>query len=167
MAFEFTLQAVLRARIIIEEREERLLQKILIEIAQCTREIARLDVEMERVNAARKGAVLQASLGRTLHGEYGEMQELKRVRDLLTEQVDKFEELKDIQLRVYYTARQNRELLTEMRSTKREVYNSDLAHREQSTLDDNFIARRSLAAAQHRPLAEVVSADRLESANAS
>jgi len=167
MAFQFTLQAVLRARIIIEEREERLLQKILIEIAQCTREIARLDVEMERVNAARKGAVLQPSLGRALHGHYGEMHELKRVRDLLLAQVEKFEELKDIQLRVYYTARQNRELLTEMRSTKREAYNTDLAHREQSTLDDNFIARRSLAAPQRRPLAEVSSVPRPEPANAS
>jgi hypothetical protein len=31
-----------------------------------------------------------------------------------------------------------------MRATKRDVYNAELAHREQSTLDDNFIARRSL-----------------------
>ena len=145
MAFEFTLQAVLRARIIIEEREERLLQKILIEIAQCMREIARHDAEMERVNAERKGSVLQSSMGRTLHGHYGEMHELKRVRDLLVGQVAKFEELKDIQLKVYSTARQSRELLTEMRVTKREAYNTDLAHREQSVLDDNFIARRSLA----------------------
>ena len=116
-----------------------------LEIAQCTREINRLDAEMERANAARKSAVLQSSLGRTLHGQYGEMQELKRVRDLLAGQVEKFEELKDTQLRVYYTARQNRELLTGMRSTKREAYNIDLAHREQSVLDDNFIARRGLA----------------------
>jgi flagellar export protein FliJ len=145
VAFKFTLQTVLRARIIIEEREERLLQKILVEIAQCTTKIARLDAEMELVNAARKNAVLQSSLGRTLHGQYGEMHELKRVRDLLVGQLDKFEELKDIQLQVYYAARQNRELLTEMRATKHEAYNADLAHREQSTLDDNFIARRSLA----------------------
>lgn len=163
MPFEFTLQAVLRARIVIEEREERLLQKILIEITQCIREMARLDAEIERLNSARKGTVLQASLGRTLHGQYGEMQELKRVRDLLTGQVEKFEELKDIQLKVYYTARQNRELLTEMRSTKREAYSNDLAHREQSTLDDNFIARRSLSQVKHNPLTLLESA----SANAS
>jgi len=144
VAFEFTLQTVLRARIIIEEREERLLQKILIEIAECMRKIARLDAQMALANAARKTAVLQSSLGRTLHGEYGEMQEWKRVRELLAGQVNKFEELKDIQLRVYSAARQNRELLTEMRATKRDVYNAELAHREQSTLDDNFIARRSL-----------------------
>jgi len=144
VAFEFTLQTVLRARIIMEEREERLLQKILIEIAECMRKIALLDAQMALANAARKTAVLQSSLGRTLHGEYGEMQEWKRVRELLAAQVTKFEELKDIQLRVYSAARQNRELLTEMRATKRDVYNAELAHREQSTLDDNFIARRSL-----------------------
>jgi len=144
VAFEFTLQTVLRARIIIEEREERLLQKILIEIAECMRKIALLDAQMALANAARKTAVLQSSLGRTLHGEYGEMQEWKRVRELLAGQVNKFEELKDIQLQVYSAARQNRELLTEMRATKRDVYNAELAHREQSTLDDNFIARRSL-----------------------
>jgi len=167
MAFEFTLQAVLRARILVEEREERLLQKILIEIAQCAREIARLDAEMERANSARKHAVQQSSLGRTLHGQYGEMQELRRVRELLSAQIDKFEELKDTQLRVYYTARQNRELLTEMRLTKREIYNTDLARREQGTLDDNFIARRTLASHQPRPVSGVEIPSHRESANAS
>jgi hypothetical protein len=32
-----------------------------------------------------------------------------------------------------------------MREEKREVYESDLARREQSTLDDNYIARRGRA----------------------
>jgi len=144
MAFQFTLHAVLRARVIVEEHEERLLQKILIEIAQCTREIAHLDSEMARANTSRAGAVLQASNGRDLHGQYGEMQELLRVRDLLVIQVGKLNELKVMQIVVYNAARQNRELLTEMRTTKREAYKTYLSRREQSTLDDNFIARRSL-----------------------
>jgi hypothetical protein len=145
MAFQFTLHAVLRARVIVEEREERLLQKVLVEIAQCKREIEVLDGEMIRVNDSRSGAVMQPSLGRTLHGHYGEMQELMRVRDLLVGQVEKLDELKAMQLAVYNAARQNRELLTEMKSTKREAYDTDLSRREQSTLDDNFIARRSLS----------------------
>jgi flagellar biosynthesis chaperone FliJ len=144
MAFEFTLHAVLRARILVEEREERLLQKILVEIVSCTREMARLEREMQRVNEDRKDFVMATSLGRTLQGQYAEMKELKRVRDLLSEQVDKLEEMKDAQMKVYYAARQNRELLTEMRVTKRDAYQLDLAHREQSVLDDNFIARRCL-----------------------
>ncbi len=145
MAFQFTLHAVLRARVIVEEREERLLQKVLVEIAQCNREIEILDSEMVRVNESRTGAVMQQSLGRTLHGHYGEMQELMRVRKLLVGQVEKLEELKAMQLGVYNAARQNRELLTEMKATKREAYDTDLSRREQSTLDDNFIARRSLS----------------------
>jgi hypothetical protein len=145
LAFEFSLQAVLRARIVVEEREERLLQKILVEIAQCAAEIVRLHAEMQRVNAARRDSALQSSLGRTLHAQYGEMQELKRRHDLLLGQLEKFEELKTMQLQIYHTARRNRELLTEMRSTRREVYDAGLAHREQSVLDDNFIARRRLA----------------------
>lgn len=144
MAFQFTLHAVLGARILVEEREERLLKKILVEIAHCNQEIACLDEEMSGVNRARSGAVLQQSLGRTLHGDYGQMQELKRVRDMLLSQVEKLEELKDQQLAIYTEARQNRELLTDMRSTKREAYDTDLSRREQSTLDDNFIARRGL-----------------------
>jgi len=145
MAFQFTLHSVLRARIIVEEREERLLQKILVEIAQCTREITRLDEEMVSVNKGREENVHQQTLGRTLHGQYGEMQELMRVRDLLVGQVERLEELKAMQLSVYNTARQNRELLTDMRATKREAYDTDLSRREQSVLDDNFIARRSLS----------------------
>jgi hypothetical protein len=145
MAFQFTLHAVLRARIIVEEHEERILQKILVEIAQCTREITHLDSEMVRANTLRAGGLFQPSLGRTLHGQYGEMQELMRVRDLLVGQVSKLEELKAMQLLVYNAARQNRELLTDMRTTKREAYKTDLSRREQSTLDDNFIARRSFS----------------------
>jgi flagellar biosynthesis chaperone FliJ len=145
MAFQFTLHSVLRARIVVEEREERLLQKILVEIAQCSREITRLDEEMVSVNKDRVGNVNQQTLGRTLHGQYGEMQELGRVRNLLIGQVEKLEELKAMQLSVYNTARQNRELLTDMRATKREAYDTDLSRREQSVLDDNFIARRSLS----------------------
>jgi len=145
MAFQFSLHAVLRARTVVEEHEERILQKILVEIAQCTQEIAHLDSGMARGNTLRAESVLQPILGRALHGQYGEMHELKRVRELLVSQVSKLEELKAMQIVVYNTARQNRELLSEMRITKRDAYHADLSRREQSTLDDNFIARRSLA----------------------
>jgi hypothetical protein len=100
---------------------------------------------MRRVNSARQESVLMNSTGRALHGQYGEMQELKRLQDLMKAQVFRLEELRDTQLRIYYAARQARELLSEMRVTKCQEYSVDLAHREQSALDDNFIARRRLA----------------------
>ena len=142
MAFQFSLNTVLRVRGILEEQEERMLQKILFEIAQTIEAMARADEEMVRLDASRHNEVLQQIIGNHVHASYGEMMRLKQMRKDLEERLGKLQQLRDRQLVVYKTARQNREMLTDMREVKRGEYESDASRREQKTLDDNYIARR-------------------------
>lgn len=144
MAFQFSLLSVLRARVIAEEREERLLQKILVEIAQTSRDMEQLQEQLVRLNARRVAGVFALSEAKSIHEHYGQVQELQRVRDLLQDQLLKLNQLKDLQMEIYNAARRDSELLSDMRDNARGEYNADLARREQSMLDDNFIARRSL-----------------------
>jgi flagellar export protein FliJ len=142
MAFQFSLATVLRARGILEEREERMLQKILFEISQTLETLARTDTEIAGSDTARCADVFRPFIGRNLHASYGELKDLRQSRDDLLAKVAKLEDLRDRQRVVYEGARRNREMLTDMREEKRSAYESDVSRREQKILDDNYIARR-------------------------
>lgn len=142
MAFQFPLAAVLRVRGILEEREERMLQKILFEISQAQEALARTGAEIAGSDASRQAEIFKPFLGLNLHASYGEAKELLQTRRNLEEQIGKLKELRDRQFAIYDAARRNREMLTDMREEKRGEYDSDIARSEQKTLDDNYIARR-------------------------
>jgi flagellar export protein FliJ len=142
MAFQFPLASVLRVRGILEEREERLLQKILFEISQTVENLARTDAEIAGSDVSRREDVFKPFVGHHLHAAYGEVKELKRSRKELEEQISKLEQLRDRQLIAYEGARRNREMITDMHSEQRSVYDSDTARREQKMVDDNHLARR-------------------------
>ena len=144
MAFQFSLAAVLRVRGILEEREERMLQKILFEISQSFEALAQIDAEISGTNASRRAEILRPVVGHQIHVSYGEVKELKQKRIDDLDRIEKLEQLRDKQLILYEKARRNREMLTDMRDEKRSAYDSDLARSEQKTLDDNYIARRGL-----------------------
>lgn len=143
MAFQFSLAAVLRVRGILEEREERMLQRILFEISQARENLARTDADIAGSDALRCADILRPLVGREIHVSYGEVKELKQNRLELLGQIAKMEQLRDKQLILYQSARRNREMLTDMRDEKRDAYESDQSRSEQKTLDDNYIARRS------------------------
>jgi flagellar FliJ protein len=143
MAFEFPLATVLRVRGIAEEREERLLQKILFEISQAREALARTNVQILESEASRLAKSEKPSMGHQLHASYGEVIELKQNRKDLEEHLQKLDPLRAKQLIVYEAARRDREMLTDMRQEQRGEYDSDMARREQKLLDDNYIARRA------------------------
>jgi flagellar export protein FliJ len=142
MAFAFSLATVLRFREILEDREERLLQKILFEIAQVKENLARTEAAIVGSDVSRREEVLKPLIGHDFQASYDALRALKQTKEELRATIGKLEQLKDRQLSAYETARRNREMLTDMRAEKRDAYEADLAQREQKTLDDNFIARR-------------------------
>jgi flagellar FliJ protein len=142
MPFNFPLATVLRVRGILEEREERLLQKILFEITQSFESVAKIDSELAGSDAMRTENIFKPFLGHNLHASYGEVKALKLRRTDIEASIIKLEELRDRQILVYEGARRNREMLTDMHDEQRSVFDSDTARREQKTLDDNYIARR-------------------------
>jgi flagellar FliJ protein len=142
MAFHFSLGTVLRVRGILEEQEERMLQKIQAEITQTVEAIKRLDTQIAGSDASRRSEVSKLSLGRNLHASYQEVKELKHLRDELEDRAAKLEQLRVRQLLVYDAARRDREMLTEMQEAKRTAYETGMARTAQKTIDDNYNARR-------------------------
>ena len=145
MPFQFPLATVLRIRGVLEEKEERLLQQILGEIAQTREALARTTAEIAESDVSRRSEVFQNRVGHNIHASYGRMYELKQNRKNLEEQLEKLEQLRAMQIAVYETARRNREMLTGMHEEQRSAYETGLARLEQKTIDDNYIARRGRA----------------------
>jgi flagellar export protein FliJ len=142
MAFQFSLATVLRMRGIVEEREEGILQKILSDISKVFDELVQTDAQFAKLDASRHAEVFKPCIGLQFHASYGEVHELRQRRKELEGQIQKLEQARDEQLIVYEAARRDREMLTDMRAKKRIAYDSAINKREQSTLDDNYIARR-------------------------
>lgn len=142
MGFQFSLASVLKVRGIQEEREERVLQQILFEISQTRDELVRTDQEIAQSSETRIADLQKPVLGLDIHASYGAIKLLKQYRKELQAQIEKLNELKEKQLKIYEAARRNREMLSEMEDTKRSVYDLEMARAEQRTLDDNFVARR-------------------------
>ena len=142
MAFQFSLATVLRVRKIVEEREEGILQKILFDISTIFDQLERNDAEIMESDASRHTDISQSCIGLQVHDSYGKVRQLKERRKELERQIEKLEQARDEQLIVYDAARRDREMLTDMREKKRTAYDSDMSKREQSTMDDNYIARR-------------------------
>ncbi len=142
MAFKFSLATVLRVRAVLEEQEERMLQRILFEIAQATEMVARIDAEIAGTDAMRRADVFKSMIGHDIQAAYGSLQQLKQHRKELEERLEKLGQLRVKQVAIYETARRNREMLTDMREEKRAAYEAELAHNEQKALDDNFNSRR-------------------------
>jgi flagellar export protein FliJ len=141
MAFHFSLATVLRVRVIIEEREEGILQKILFNISKVFDDLERIDTRIEEADDSRHAEVLKPCIGLDVHAFYGEVKELKQRRKDLEDKIQKLEEARDKQLVIYEAARRNREMLTDMREKKRTAHEIEMNKREQKTLDDNYISR--------------------------
>jgi flagellar export protein FliJ len=142
MSFQFSLAAVLRIRVVLEEKEERMLQQILSEIAQTREALVRIEAEIAESDDTRRSEVFKAVIGHNIHAFYGRLHELKQNRKNLEERLGKLEQLRLMQIAVYETARRNREMLTGMHEEQRSAYDTSLARLEQKTIDDNFNARR-------------------------
>jgi flagellar export protein FliJ len=142
MAFHFSLATVLRVRVIIEEREEGILQKILFNISKVFDDLERIDARIVEADDSRHAEVLKPCIGLEVHAYYGEVKELKQRRKDLEDKIQKLEEARDRQLSIYEAARRNREMLTDMREKKRTAYDVETNKREQKALDDNYISRR-------------------------
>lgn len=135
MAFDFSLHSVLKVRVLAEEREERLLQRILQEVATTRHAIEETDRRLAETNRP-----LRATAATELQARYAEVEQLRQQRTELEAHLAKLEQLRDVQMTNYSQARRNREMLSEMRAEQRSAYDQQQMKAEQSALDDTFNA---------------------------
>lgn len=143
MAFQFALSPVLWLRELAEEREEKLLQRILKEIAATEELIDEADAELAAANKARRAELARRCDGVHLLAWYEHIEELRRKRSGFAQKLEKLDELRDKQMQAYTAARSSRQILDRMRDRERAVYDGVAGRREQSRLDDSFGARRA------------------------
>ena len=97
MSFVFSLGSVLRVRGMLEEQEERLLQKILFEITQTLEAITRADGEIAGSNASRRADIHKPVIGHDVHASYSQVAHFKQTKAELETRIEKLQKLRDQQ----------------------------------------------------------------------
>lgn len=142
MAFDFSLHSVLKVRALAEEREERMLQRILLEVAATKQAIAEAKRRAAELGGSRAADTHQTAA--VLQAGYAAVEQLQDAQEEMEARLVKLEQLRDAQQTRYTDARRAREMLSEMRKEQRSAYDLQQSRQEQNVLDDNFnaLARR-------------------------
>ena len=142
MSFQFSLGAVLRYRESIEQREYFALERTQQEITRVETKIREVEEESSRATQNLSAELAKGTRAADVRIAYEYRSALERQleiqRTLLQELKMKWRQ----QLNAYDLARRNCETLRKLREKQFDVYTREQAKREQSVLDDIFLARR-------------------------
>ncbi len=142
MAFDFPLQAVLRYRESIEQREYFFLEKIQQEINQVEVKIRQAEADCAAAIQNRSADLTKGVLSADVQSAYNYQkaleQQITALRALWQELKAKWRQ----QLATYSMARRNREMLEKLRENQLAAYTQEKARREQAVIDDIFLSRR-------------------------
>jgi flagellar export protein FliJ len=142
MAFHFSLRALLRLRESVEKAELQRLRIIAAQAIQLRIEIESLDGEiqerrrdlLEQAATGISGAELHLAALSEAAGQQRRAEMLTKLREL--EQARKKQQIR------YTEARQQREILSNLRERQLSVYLREQARREQQSVDELFLIRR-------------------------
>ena len=141
MAFRFTLDAVLRFRESVEHSEEAALLLIVRQIIEAEHKLQQGDAEQVRIREQReKNLALKLPAAHLMEITEREL-ELKGAADELRVRLQQLETQRLTQLGVYQTARQDRQVLSELRERQRHAYQLQQKRQEQKALDDLYLTR--------------------------
>jgi flagellar export protein FliJ len=142
MPFRFPLAAVLLVREHAEQREERALKKIQLDLARTSRQIEEVDREMLEAGDARDRAMQQPVLAFELQSYLRQLEDAAEKKKTLLQQLQNLKSDLDLQMKLYQAAHRDREALTDMLQKQRDAYEQDQVREQQKQLDDMFVARR-------------------------
>jgi flagellar export protein FliJ len=143
MAFHFTLEAVLRLRQSLEDRELLLLQSLQSRRAALLSEVdelrqASFDLEQE----TKQSMLLRPTPAVEIHFAMARLQGLDRRRQLLREQLRRLDDAIVEQRLRFQQQRRNREVLEVLRDGQWRDYQLTQRRREQAQLDELHLLRR-------------------------
>ena len=143
MSFRFPLAAVLRYREELESREERVLEQHREQLALLQAELARLKQNRTQLVDERSELLRLGLLGNDLHHLEFQQQLLDASEEDLRQKIAAAQAAYNQQMSIFLTARQKREILVELRDSRKAAYLEQLNRREQQKIDEMFSARRS------------------------
>jgi flagellar export protein FliJ len=141
MPFRFKLDAVLRFRESVERTEEAILRRLVGEIADVELEIKQVDLKQIQLREQRERDLSQTVPGVHLTEIAEHEMLLRQVASDLRSQLTQLESKQIKQMAVYQAARQDRQVLSELRDRKQRAHVLDQRRQEQKTLDDLFLSR--------------------------
>jgi flagellar FliJ protein len=144
MAFHFPLDTLLRLRVSIERKEELTLQRINMAILQLRHELEQLRQERQAAWGEAQLRLRDSAPAAELHFELARDQSAQQRAAHLQQQIAQLELARQEQQRAYRKARQDREILENLRARKREQYDLELNRSEQQRVDDMQLMLRAV-----------------------
>jgi len=143
MPFQYSLQAVLDLRRSVEQQQELRLRVANQLVARVHDLIARFDVRIAESHACQARELEVGTTSAELRFESLSVSALVQKRQDAERELGRLEKIRDEQQKIFQYARRQRETLDALRERQLHDYERSLARREQRSLDDLFLMRRS------------------------
>ena len=142
MAFRFPLAAVLRVRESLERKEQLILEQCYNRLHELQLQLARLDEQKQSWRRRYEEQLIESTIGIHVHVLIEERQYAERQREELLRLITDVQEKLKQQMARYRAVRQQREIVSELRSQGLEKYRRLELLQEQKSRDDLFLLRR-------------------------
>ena len=142
MGFRFPLAAVLKYREQCEQREEQKLELLRDMLMRLKTQLAAAGENSLRLQGERDLLLERGMLGDDLNCATEQGLQMKRLEEELRKQMSAARMDYENQLQIFLAARQKREILDELKESKKESYRAQQERREQQSIDEIFTARR-------------------------
>jgi flagellar export protein FliJ len=141
MAYRFVLSPVLKLRETIEERGRQLLEQTQLEIARTIRLLQAIREQQLAEVATRERELATGTSGAHLQVVEGVWGQTRRAQAGLEKSLSELQLRREQQLANYQAAKQEREVLSDLRDRQKEAYELLASRASQRTADDLFLAR--------------------------
>jgi flagellar FliJ protein len=141
VAFRFPLASVLRLRKTIERRAEVSLKSAQLEVARARRRIDELTGEMAKAWQDREKALGASTPANRLQLMQVEINAAIEARRILFETLQTLKLQRDAQMKAYQTAHRGRQVLTDLETQYRDLYEQEELRRQQKQVDEIFASR--------------------------
>lgn len=143
MAFRFPLDTLLRLRVSVERKEELNLQRINMALLQARHDLAQLRQERQAAWSEAQLRLRSSAPAAELHFELARDHAARQRAEQIEQRITQLEFARQEQQQIYRKARQEREILENLRSRKREQYDQELSRVEQQSIDDMQLMLRA------------------------
>ena len=141
MAFRFSLAAVLNLRQNIERQEYLNLERIQQEIAKVQNQLTEAAQQKSDLQQSRDSQLVESMPSVLLQSLYEQVFAIEKHMESLKALLVELAAKKDQQMKVYTQARQKREVLESLREKQHGAYVLEENKRQQTLMDDLFLAR--------------------------
>jgi len=143
MAFHFPLQAVLHFRQSVEHQQELRLRTANQQVARVRHLLDQIDAQIRQVQVRRARELDNGTTSAELRYIVLEKSSLDQLRQDAQHELERWQNLRDQQQRVFQQARRERETFESLRDHQLRAYQRDATRHEQRDLDDLFLLRQA------------------------